>query len=405
MFKKWLNLGAALAAPVAVLFSLPGASAQDRPQPPSRYEEQRTNLNKNTVTIMGSQAQTSYTEMAQDMQNVLDDLNGNGMRVLPILGRGGGQNFLDVLFLHNVDLGIVERDVIDNYKKKDPALYSNIETRLRYIVKLTNSEMHVFARHEIKRLEDLRGKKVSFYKPGSSSAQALEQILGACNIQVEPVFVDTDLGAEKLRKGEIMAVGRISGAPHSALTPFKAEDGHFLPLDKDNLPAGCFEKLMKSYLPAFLKHEYYPDTIADGELIPTVANATILACYNFPETTERYQSIAKFTTKLFDNIDKFRDGPRHPKWKEVNLAAEVPGWIRFKAAQDWIDAHAKTVAANTSARIGAPQQADELKVAFERYLQQRLATSGQQQLTAAQKQALLEEFAKWWQTNGSARRR
>ncbi len=404
MFKKWVNTCAAIVAPISVLVPLCGASAQDRP-PASRYEEQRTNLNKNTVTIMGSQAQTSYTEFAQDMQNVLDDLQGNGMRILPILGRGGGQNFLDVLFLQGIDLGIVERDVIDNYKKKDPNLYGNIETRLRYIVKLTNSEMHFFARHEIKKLEDLRGKKVSFYKPGSSSAQASETILGACGIQVEPVFVDTDLGAEKLRKGELMAVGRISGAPHAALTPFKAEDGHFLPMDKESLPAGCFEKLMKMYLPAFLKHEYYPDTIAEGELIPTVANATILATYNFPENTERYNSIAKFVVKLFDNIDKFRDGPRHPKWKEVNLAAEVPGWTRFKPAQEWIDAHSHPAsAANTSARLGSRQPAEELKVAFERYLQERLATSGQQQLTAAQKQALLEEFAKWWQTNGGARR-
>ena len=354
----------------------------------SRYEEQRQNINKNTLTIMGSQASTSYTQFAQDMQNVLDDLEGNGLRILPILGRGGGQNFLDILFLQGIDLGIVERDVIDSYKAKDPNLYSNIETRLRYIVKLANSEMHFFARHEIKKLEDLRGKKVSFYKPGSSSEQAIKQILGACEIEVEGVYADTDLGASMLRKGEIVAVGRISGAPHGALTGFTKEDGHFLPLDETTLPAGCYDRLMTMYLPALLRHEHYPNVLDEGELVPTVANATLLATYNFPEQTERYQTIAKFVRKLFDNIDKFSDGPRHPKWKEVNLAADIPGWTRFAAAQQWIDEH--TSSGKSS------QNEDKLKLAFERYLQERLKQADAPSLTAQQKQALLDEFTKWW---------
>ena len=382
-------------AAVLVMTPVSVAVAQNPTPVASRYEEQRQNINKNTVTIMGSQAKTAYTEFAQDMQNVLDDVEGNSMRVLPILGRGGGQNFIDILFLQGIDVGIVERDVLDNYKAKDPTMYGNIGSRLRYILKLTNSEMHFFARHEIKKLEDLRGKKVSFYKPDSSSAQAAGQILGTCGIEVEKVYADTDLGAEMLKKGELMAVARISGAPHSALSSFKGEDGHFIPLDEENLPPGCFQKLMKSYLPAFLKPEHYPTIIKEGDFVPTIANATILVTYNFPPQTERYNTVANFVTKLFDNIDKFRDGPRHPKWKEVNVAAEVPGWTRFGPAQEWIDANVK---ANTS-------KVDDVKTAFERYLQERLRSSGAPALTEPQKQALLEEFTKWWKQQNAGSRR
>jgi TRAP-type uncharacterized transport system substrate-binding protein len=386
-FKRY---GATLAA-FFVGFPVCAALAQDTPT--SLYEEQRQKLNRNTVTIMGSQAQTAYTEFAQDMQNVLDDLEGDGLRVLPLLGRGGGQNFLDILFLQGIDLGIVERDVIDNYKVKNPALFGSIDNRLRYILKLANSEMHFFARHEIKKLEDLQGKKVSFYKPGSSSEQAIDGILGACGIEAERVHADTDLGASMLRSGEIVAVGRISGAPHGALTGFTAQDGHFLPLDEENLPVGCYQKLMTMYLPAFLKHEHYPNVLAEGELVPTVANATILATFNFPRQTERYQTIATFVRKLFDNIDKFRDGPRHPKWKEVNLAAEVPGWTRFAAAQEWINENA--------GKPTAAEPQEKLTLAFERYMQQRLQSSGAPALTNEQKQALLAEFTKWWQEQNS----
>jgi hypothetical protein len=45
--------------------------------------------------------------------------------------------------------------------------------------------------------------------------------------------------------------------------------------------------------------------------------------------------------RLFGRIDKLQDG-FHPKWREVNLAATVPGLARFDAAQRWLDQANKT---------------------------------------------------------------
>lgn len=382
-----------LACTVIVTASTQQAALAQQQPAASEYEETRRDVNKNTVTIMGSQAKTAYTQFAEDMQNVLDDPKTGDLRVLPILGRGGGQNVVDVMFLQGIDLGIMEQDVIEEFKQKNPVVYRDLENRLVYILKLSNSEMHFFARPEIKKLEDLRGKKVSFYKQLSSSEKAIETILGACNIEVERVYADTDLGAEKLRSGEIAAVGRISAAPHGALTGFTAKDGHFLPLDEENLPAGCYAKLMKIYLPAFLKHEDYPNVLAEGETVPTVAGATLLATYNFAPSTERYRTVEKFVNKLFDNIDKFREGPRHPKWKEVNIAADVPGWKRFKPAQDWITAHMEA---------SGKAAAQDLKTAFDHFIEQR-TKEGSKPLTVAQKEVLLDEFAKWWKENNTGR--
>src|SRR5262245_41203644 len=171
-----------------LLFFLPSsARAQDAAAPRtngvSRYEEQRRELNKLTLTIMGSQSSAVYTRFAEDIQNVLDDPDPKGgMRVLPILGRGGGQNMIDVLFLEKIDMGIVEQDVLAELKKKDPGLYASVEARVRYIMKIANSEIHVVVRPEIRKLEDLRGKKISFFKQLSSSAQAAEKVFGTCNV-------------------------------------------------------------------------------------------------------------------------------------------------------------------------------------------------------------------------------
>ena len=74
-----------------------------------------------------------------------------------------------------------------------------------------------------------------------------------------------------------------------------------------------------------------------GEKADTVAAGILLMAFNWPEKNERYQKIASFVDALFSRIDEFAKPPRHPKWKEGSISAVVPGWRRFKAAQDWID--------------------------------------------------------------------
>ena len=48
--------------------------------------------------------------IAYDMSAVLDD--GDEFRVLPVIGKGGGQNIKDVRFLKGVDLGITQSNLL-----------------------------------------------------------------------------------------------------------------------------------------------------------------------------------------------------------------------------------------------------------------------------------------------------
>ena len=57
---------------------------------------------------------------------------------------------------------------------------------------------------------------------------------------------------------------------------------------------------------------------------------------------------------LFTKLPEFQKPPRHPKWVEVNLAATVPGWRRFKAAQDWLDRTGREEPPAGAAGSGAP---------------------------------------------------
>ena len=68
---------------------------------------------------------------------------------------------------------------------------------------------------------------------------------------------------------------------------------------------------------------------------------TVLAAYNWPAGTNRYQRIARFTDYLFSRIDKLQAPGFDANWKTINLAATVPGLTRFPATQEWLDRQAR----------------------------------------------------------------
>ena len=351
-----------------------------------RFDEEKRSANGNTVAIVASSASSTYTRLVQDIQDVLDDNSvGGGVRVLPVLGKGGGQNLDDILFLRSIDMGTTDVAYLQNYKQKDPILYANIEQRVQYICKVLDSEFHMLASKDIKGYSDLRGKKVSFWKKLSITSLAAETIFKTLGIEVEPVYLDNDAAIEELRAGKIAAIARMSGAPHDDYDRVKGDDGfHLLPLDESASTPAAYNRLLATYLPAQLTNKHYPQFIPEGRAVPTVASGIVLAVYNWPVGSERYVKLANFVQRFFDNIDKFHNPARHPKWTEVNVAAEVPGWIRFKPAQDWLDANLKTK--------GMPVG---LQVAFERFIED-YGQKSSKKISKPERDALFNDFRKWW---------
>lgn len=360
--------------------------------PYSRYQERKRLMNENTVTIMAAGITGTYAPIVQDMQSVLDETDKpGGLRVLPVLGRGGGANVLDILFLKGVDMGITQQEHLAFFKQRDPVLHAQIYDRIHYVTKLYNSEYHLLARKDIKSFEDLKGKKVNFYKNFSATDIAGQTIFKILGIKVEATHYDLKTSIQKLKDGEIAAATYLAGAPVSGYVSLVSpEDNlHFVPLSPETLSPGKYEKLLEVFLPATLKNEIYPNIIPAGEEVPTVASGAVLAVYNWKEDSDRYRKVAYFVRKFFDNFDKFLEKPRHPKWKEVNLAAEIPGWTRFKAAQEWLDEHRQTAS-------------PKLRSAFEEFL--KSSASGEVNLSKEQKDALFSQFVKWQRAKEKAKR-
>ncbi|NJM34275.1 MAG: hypothetical protein HC850_05665 [Rhodomicrobium sp.] len=361
---------------------------------PSSYQERKREMNENVVTIIASGTSSPFTIFAEDMQNVLDQSGTpGGLRVLPILGRGGGHNALDVLLLKGVDMGIMDPNDIEPLRKKEPGVFANAEERIQYITKLSNGEFQVLALKKYQTLGDLAGQKVNCFKKNSSTHLGCEKIFSALGVNAEIINLDQAEANEKLKSKEIAATVRFAGAPHNAFTGFKAEDDvHFIPITPDNVSPQGFNKLLAYYSPALLKNEYYPALIPADQPVRTITSATLLVTYNWPPNTERYQRVANFVNELFSNIEKFNAPGRHPKWKEINIAATVPGnWKRFKAAQDWLDKWKQAEKEATT----------DVRLAFDQFLKTR---NGAAELPTEQREVLFSQFMQWWKNQKTSQR-
>jgi uncharacterized protein len=350
----------------------------------ANYDEKKRQANDIAVTVVVSGISCTCARFTEDIRNVVNDLGPDGIRVLPVLGVGGLQNANDVLFLKNIDMGVVDEDNLRLLKKKDPALYANIEQRIQYITKLYNSEFQVLARDDIKSYDDLRGKKVNFNLKDSQTEVTADAVFNLLSIPVQRSYYDNDEALKRLMSGDISAMIILTGAPQVTMSKVKKEDGlHFLPLDQESLPNHNLHDLSANYLPAELTHELYPNLIPEGTTVPTIANRALLVAYTWPENSPRYKRIAKFVDAFFSKIDQFNNTSRHPKWREVNLAAEMPGWVRFKPAADWLASHR-----NQAVSVNSGGSADQSS-------QNHNTSSGGSTLSAKDRELLFVKFEKF----------
>jgi TRAP-type uncharacterized transport system substrate-binding protein len=386
-------------------------SAQNRPSAPlppvaarqtvdtlrATVEQEKREHNDSVVTILGTGRQGGDTQFAEDVRNVVEGIKGSELRVLPILGKSELSNILDVLQLKGIDMAIVDRDVLVNWKKKNPSRYGDIDKRINYVTKLFTTALHVYAHGNIKSLEDLRGKKISCLKEGSTVAVMCETLFSVFKIDIQIVYDDFETALQKLKTGEIAAAASGASPPIPGFEKVKPEDDlHFVPITAASLPNSDFKTIWATYLPSRLKHDDYPNMIPEGKEVPTIATTSLLAVYAWPAGSARELRTSKFVRLFFENISTFHKPSRHPKWKDVNLATEVRGWTRYPAAQEWLNSERSAAQAESSSARSATNET-KMKATFVKFLNEYNGVRGTP-ATDAQKEALYTLFVKWWET-------
>jgi TRAP-type uncharacterized transport system substrate-binding protein len=322
---------AALAISAFALCTLCSAQSSRTPtasQPASGISGEaqiKERLNAWTMGLAGGLLEGAPIRLATDIARVVND--GGVMQVLPIVTRGPTDNVNDLLYLRGVDAAIINSDSLEEYKSQVP----QIQRRIAFILSLFPSELHVFVRPEIRSLRDLVGKKVNFNTQGTAAAYSGPLIFSRLGLDVEKTFIPHPVALEQLRRGEIAGVVFVTSKPVDAFLKSRWETGFkFLPVDYD-------AKFEDYYLPSYLDATDYPNLVAKGERIATIAVPTILASYNWRLGSDRYRRVAHFVDDLFSRVDKLQAPGFDARWKDVNLSAKVPGLMRFQAAQDWLD--------------------------------------------------------------------
>jgi uncharacterized protein len=336
-----------------------------------------------TVGVAGGQLSGTYMTFANELAEVLDD--GDNLRVIPIVTYGAASNLDDLLYLRNIDVAVTQADIFEYFRTQRKI--SNLESRVNYIIRLPVSEMHVLARTDIRSIEDLRGKKVSFGPAGSASSLTGTIVFQRLGVQVEQALYDNPTALQKLKTGELAALVRVIGKPIDFFAKIPANSGlHFVPIP--------FSKTFADYYTVGeLTSKEYPALVPAGESVDTIAAPAVLAVFNWSKENDRYRRIERFVERLFTQWDKFREPPRHPKWRDVNLAATVSGWNRWVVAEDML-------------RRIRPKDAVDPRVAsndFSAFLKDKGSPAAN--FTQEQREALFREFLQWQekQRNGSQR--
>jgi TRAP transporter TAXI family solute receptor len=358
---------------LAFLGIAPFAMAQPTPLASSSLAK----ANAGTVGIISGGVDGTYVRIAADLAAVLDD--GQTLRVLPVLGKGSLQNVADILYLRGIDVGIVQSDVLTYVRQQ--RLYPGVEQSLQYIAKLYDEEVHVLARKEITRVEDLAGQPVNVDVAGSGTAMTASLVFEALGVSVQTRNFDQSSALERLKQGELAAIVYVSGQPARLFANVTQESGlHFIALPLTSA-------LAATYLPADLTHGSYPALVDDGAPVATVAVGSVMAVFAWQQSNERYAKVSRFIDAFFTKFPELLKPPRHPKWKDVNLAAKVPGWTRFGPAQDALARQVTSVDAT-----GAANGTGNLRRQFDEYVASR---GGSARLNDAQMAVMFRQFLDW----------
>jgi branched-chain amino acid transport system substrate-binding protein len=190
-----------------------------------------------------------------------------------------------------------------------------------------------------------------------------------------------------LRKGEIDAIVAIEGKPLQWLNQIQDRNLHLVPVE-------YAKPLQEEYLPSKLSSTDYPNLVADGGSVETIAAEAVLASYNWAPNSDRYRRLALLVDTMFDKAAELQRPPFHPKWREMALRATVSGWTRFKAAQEWLDRNmppppGSAVSAASGAVLAAPAAPAAAPAAA---------------FSAQERDPLYREFLEWRRSRAGANR-
>lgn len=281
--------------------------------------------------VTGSKTGT-YITFGKDMARVAQK---EGVMINVMDSKGSIDNIKRITSKEKVGLAIVQTDVLGFLSRSKNPESMDIASKLRMVAPLYGEEVHILARKSITSLKDLSGKRVVIGSEGSGSMITSVNIFSILDIAPAQMFkIEPAQGVVAVLNGEVDAVVFVGGKPVKMFKNMesiadikvgpnvgKLDQVHFLPIDD--------KRLMNEYKPSTITHTDY--TFVESE-VPTVSVTSALVTYDYTRKHDAYykeqcSNMSKLVGALRSNlIDLKANG--HPKWKEVDLTADIGSWKR-----------------------------------------------------------------------------
>lgn len=284
--------------------------------------------------VTGSSVGT-YIQFGQDIAGIARTA---GLDIAVKESEGSIDNIRRLTSRENAALAIVQSDVLGFLSRSEDPEARRIAERLRLVFPFYNEEVHLFARKEIRRFEDLNDRRVVIGTKGSGNWLTSNNLLRMVNVKpAERIELPPPEGVSAVLVGEADAMVYVAGKPVKLFTTIRelqkspqyagfVKEVHFVPLQH--------ESMLKEYVASTIGPDDYEWL---NETIPTVAVKAVLISFDFSSRSNAYyqqrcEQLAKLGRVVRQNsMELQRIG--HAKWKEVKLDQDLGIWKRDACSQ------------------------------------------------------------------------
>ncbi len=286
--------------------------------PNPRTEAQRglVSILTDGITEPNGRATQAINELADYGRHIAN------VRVLPISGHGAVANVRDLLYLRGVDLAVLNSDILAFLDQTGQ--YPDARRRIRYVTHLFDQKVFLLVRKEIGAIEDLRGRKLVVLSESGASRVTARALFGLSRI---------DVAVEAIGSGEFLddaALSKFDGALLLGDELARVRFGAQMRREYRLLPIVMTPELQKAYRSAEIEGQELAG-FSNPSKVATVTVSTLLAVFDWAPSQGRYADVTNFIAAFFSNLKGLRQQSSHSIWRQADILAPSPGWIRFAA--------------------------------------------------------------------------
>ena len=241
-------------------------------------------------SILADPGDLVASHMAHDLVQIVGDQGAQGRA---IVGSTAPTGVLKVMRADMADFAIVTLDSLEVSVKYQP----DWGKRVPLVAPLAPETVEIVASKEVKSLNDLNGKSVSFGDPDGTTGITAKLLFQRLGVTVNPIYEPLTDALAALAAGKRDAVVVLGGREAHALDGF-GDDGRY------HLVAIPWSKqLEQAYAPARVAASDRPNLIAANNSVETVAEPMALVALDAPSGSQRAEALGRVARLFFDNYE------------------------------------------------------------------------------------------------------